>query len=161
MQMRKPASFLIAPPLACLIAATILTAASAQDSSAASGSPPADGVVVYSREVHHSIGDRYFLRDRQEVVTAPVGVLIDTVVVGLEPLSDAETSAILAPLSIQQRMEPSFAAATDGLGTVSSSSGLIATTSTVSSLVGGTISAGIQSLAGALESLSVLSGGGQ
>ena len=162
MQLRRSASFQTYPLLTCLIVAAIVpNVALADDDPSATDALPEDGVIIYSRDVHHHIGDRYFSRDSQSAVTAPAHLIVDTIALGLEPLTDAESSAILAPLSAQGMIDPSFAVTAEMPGASGGSANLIATTSSVSSTVNSTVSSAMQSLSGALESLSVLSGGGQ
>ncbi|MCL6251214.1 hypothetical protein M3P36_09200 [Altererythrobacter sp. KTW20L] len=162
MQLRKSASFQAYLLLTCLVLAAIVpTVALANGDPSASDALPEDGVIIYSRDVRHYIGDRYFLRDSQSAVTAPVHLIVNTIALGLEPLTDSESSAILAPLSAQSMIDPSFAVASEMPDASGGSANLIATTSSVSSTAISTISGAMQSLSGALESLSVLSGGGQ
>ena len=162
MQLRRSASFPTYPLLTCLIVAAIVpNVALADDDPSASDVLPEDGVIIYSRDVHHHIGDHYFSRDSQSAVTAPAHLIVDIIALGLEPLTDAESSAILAPLSAHGMIAPSFAAAIEALGASEGSANLVASSSSVSSSAVSTVSSAMGSLSGALESLSVLSGGGQ
>jgi hypothetical protein len=162
MQMQRSALFLTNPLIGLLAAAVMIpSTANAEDEPAAGTSLSEDGSFIYSRDVHHNIGDRYLPRESQSAVTAPTRQIVDTIALGLEPLTDNESSSVLAPLTGLRASDPSLVAAMQVLGTGSASTSLAAASNSASSTVNSAISGAMQSLSGAMDSLSALPGGGR
>ena len=70
----------------------------AQDAALPTEAPVKDGEIIYSRDVHHSIGAPYIPGETDTTVTAPTGAIIGTIALGLAPLTDSEGAGITASL---------------------------------------------------------------
>ena len=127
--------------------------------------PPAeasaeDGEIIYSRDVHHTIGAPYIPGETDTAVTAPTGAIIGTIALGLAPLTDSEGAGItaslpaaMAPLGLTEMQ------LAEGQGGIVGGLGQFILAETSSGSGGGAIGAAMGALSSALESLSVLSGG--
>lgn len=147
---------------------TMLTAGLAQPVLAQQPPPPAppaetpveDGEIIYSRDVHHTIGAAYIPGETDTAVTAPTGAIIGTIALGLAPLTDGEGASITASLPA------AFAAlgATElqqagGQSALDGGLGQFIVSETSSGSAGSAISSAMGALSGALESLSDIPGG--
>lgn len=121
--------------------------------------PLKDGELIYSRDVRHTIGALYFPRQAYAATTAPTRAIVNTINLGLAPLSDSENAAVTG--SLRQ-----FAAATAqletqllGASSVAPGSDALAPAQSATGSVGGVIGQAMGTLSNALGSLSVLTGG--
>lgn len=122
--------------------------------------PAEDGQIIYSRDVHHSIGAQYFPGETDAAVTAPTQAIIDTVALGLAPLSDSEGAAITASLpAALAALGPTELQQTGGQSALNGGLGQFIVTETTSGSAGSAINSAMGALTGALESLSAISGG--
>ncbi len=117
---------------------------------------PVDGHIIYSRDVHHSIGALYFPGEPHSVVTAPARQMVATVRDGLQPLSDAENSTVAASLAIPGMPIAAMPGAHDTLGGETAVATLGTGANPVASSVTGAISTAMGSLTGALAPLTNL-----
>lgn len=144
---------------------TALTGGLAQTVLAQEQNPPAaapveDGEIIYSRDVHHSIGATYIPGETDTAVTAPTSAIIDTIGLGLAPLTASEGANITA--SLPAAMEPLGRAdpqLTGGQGGVAGGLGQFIVSQTASGAGGSGIGSAMGALTVALESLSAIGGG--
>ena len=133
--------------------------ASEAEPPAASTAPNKDGELIYSRDVSHTIGARYFPRQAYATTTAPTQAIVSNIAIGLAPLSDSENAAVTG--SMRQ-----FAAATAqletqllGTATIAPGTDTLAPAHSAAASGGGVIGQAMGALSGALGSLSTLTGG--
>jgi hypothetical protein len=132
----------------------------AQQQPAPTAAPLEDGEIIYSRDVHHSIGAIYVPGETDTAVTAPTSAIIGAVGLGLAPLTDSEGANITA--SLPAAMEPLGATEmhlTGGQGGMAGGLGQFIVSQTASGAGGSGISSAMSALTGALESLSAIGGG--
>lgn len=118
-----------------------------------------DGTFTYSRDVRHSIGQPFFPKQTDWVVTGPARMITATVGAALVPITDDEASYVTASMappgtSVENTM------ATGMLALDEQRSGNMVTVGQAGSVVGKTVDTAMDALSGALGSLSILSGGG-
>jgi hypothetical protein len=147
--------------LFAVLAASVPIAAHASEAEppAALKAPLKDGELIYSRDVNHTIGARYFPRQAYAATTAPTQAIVSSIAIGLAPLSDGENAAVTG--SVRQ-----FAAATSqietqllGAVTLAPGTDTLAPAQSAAGSSGGVISQAMGALSGALGSLSALTGG--
>jgi hypothetical protein len=147
--------------LFAVLAAGVPFAACASEAEppAALKAPIKDGELIYSRDVNHTIGARYFPRQAYATTTAPTQAIVGSIAIGLAPLSDSETAAVTG--SMRQ-----FAAATAqletqllGTATLAPGSDTLAPAQSAGGAGGGVIGQAMGTLSSVLGSLSALTGG--
>ena len=122
--------------------------------------PVKDGEIIYSRDVHHSIGAQHFPGETDAAVTAPARVMIDTVALGLVPLTDREGAAITASVpAVMAELGLAEMPLSNGQGGIAGGLGEVIVSQTASGSAGSAISSAMGALSGALESLSAIPGG--
>jgi len=141
------------------LAGAIPLPAIAQETGATGAQAASDGHIVYSREVGHSVGAPNFPGRSHEAVTAPTGMLIATVSNGLVPLSDLETANVTASLPRSPAVLDLGGAQGIIASTLGGQANQINPSENASLNPGSTIGTAMQSLHGALGSLSVITGG--
>lgn len=145
-----------------LVLPALLTAETvcAQDAPGASATAPVDGEIIYSRDVHHAVGQPHFPGTAHATVTAPTQMIVGTIADGLQPLSDTETAQVsaqlTAPLAAEMKAQD-LAQAGDPGGTGNH----FAIAGETASAIGSTIDRSMDSLTQALNGLSTISGAGQ
>ncbi|QIQ85684.1 hypothetical protein [Erythrobacter sp.] len=144
-----------------LLAGAIPFPAMADEPSAQGATALVDGQIVYSREVRHAVGSPHFPGRSHEATTAPTGTILSTVSNGLVPLSDLETSAVTASLPRSLAVLDTGSALNGPVGAFAGQASPLIPSESASLNPGATIGSAMQSLHGALGSLSVLPGGGQ
>jgi hypothetical protein len=128
----------------------------AQDQAA----PVEDGEIIYSRDVHHTIGATYIPGETDTAVTAPTSAIIETVGLGLAPLTDNEGAAITASLpAAMETLGATDMQLAGGQGGVAGGLGQFIVSQTASGAGGSGLSSAMSALTGALESLSAIGGG--
>jgi hypothetical protein len=153
--LREPIGWVLLLP-ALMTAGTVC----AQEAPAESAAPPVDGEIIYSRDVHHSVGQVYFPGTAHSTVTAPTSMIVGAIANGLQPLSDTETAQVSALLTAPlagELMPHDLAQSADAAGTGSH----FAIAGETASAIGSTIDRSMDSLSQALEGLSAISGAGQ
>ena len=132
----------------------------AQEADPPTQAPLEDGEIIYSRDVHHSIGAPYIPGETDTAVTAPTGAIIGTIALGLAPLTDGEGASVTA--SLPAAMSPlglNEMQLAEGQGSFAGGLGSFIVAETSSGSGGGAISSAMGALSSALQSLSVISGG--
>lgn len=134
--------------------------ADAQEASSEPAPPFDEGEIIYSRDVHHSIGAPFFLGPTQSVVTGPTNMIVQSVDDSLRLLTDDETALVSAslapPASVIQR---SLGAEPNALVRPGESS--LAAGERSGSVVGKTIDGAMDSLSSALGTMSSILGSSQ
>lgn len=104
-----------------LVAAVIIPfhSASAQEDPRPPNADTYPGQIVYSRDVPYGSATRRFAQGEARTVSPDQSVLIDdSLLVGLEPLSDAEQASVSAPLN--RALDTTHSALQTGLSALSS-----------------------------------------
>jgi hypothetical protein len=125
----------------------------------ASQSTIEDGELIYARDVHHSIGAPFFPGATHQAVTAPTNAIIATISNGIAPLSDIEAAGVtgslrgtiegIVPTALAPLMRDQAGSRTENIGGAP-----------IGNMSGGSaISGAMGALAGALDSLSAITGG--
>lgn len=121
-----------------------------------------DGEIIYARDVSHAIGAPYFPGASHATVTAPTAAITSTIALGLAPLTDSETARVTGSLP-QTIMSEAMAVLVplENGGNAAPTGGLLAADGAglAGFSAGGTIGRAMETLSGALESLSVINGG--
>ncbi len=137
--------------------------ASAQEDPRPSNADTYPGQIVYSRDVPYGSATRRFTQGEARTVSPDQSVLIThSLLVGLEPLSDAEQASVSAPLN--RALDTTNAALQTGLAALSSarsSEGDFTRSENGASGVGGIIGAGLSALPGALGVIGKVLGDGK
>lgn len=132
----------------------------AQEADPPTQAPVEDGEIIYSRDVHHTLGAPYIPGETDTAVTAPTGAIIGTIALGLAPLTDSEGAGVTA--SLPAAMAPlgfTEMQLAEGQGGIAGGLGQFIVAETSSGSGGGAINSAMGALSSALESLSILSGG--
>lgn len=147
--------------LAAVLVPGLTQPAQAQEAPPAAESQAAiqDGELVYARDVHHSIGAPFFQGATHQAVTAPTNAIVATISNSLAPLSDSEAAGVtgslrgtfegIGPMTLTPLMGEQAGSRTENI--VVAQSGAISGGSAISGAMG--------ALAGALDSLSAITGG--
>lgn len=150
----------------CAIAAASLipvAPASAQEDPFPSNADTHPGQIVYSRDVPYGSATRRFDQGEASTVNSDHSVLIaDSLLIGLEPLTDAEQASVSAPLS--SGFDASRSALQTGLSaltTAQSAEGDFTRAEGGASGVGGIVSNSLSSLPAALGVIGRVLGGGE
>lgn len=121
-------------------------------------SPFAEGVIIYSRDVHHTVGAPYFPGQSHSVVTGPTNAIVAAVDNGLKPLSDDDIAFVAASTTTPATfVEQPLTAGFENLNGNSGAS--ISTTGQEASIAGGAIGGAMESLSSALGTMSAILGG--
>lgn len=153
--------------IVCCTAVTIggvtLHPVSAQDAEYPSNADTHPGQIVYARDVHYGTATRRFDQGEASTVSLDHSALISqSLLVGLEPLSDAEQALVSAPLS--QAINTTGSALQTGLSALSpshASEGDFTRAESGASAVGGLIGNSLSSLPATLGVISRVLGDGQ
>jgi hypothetical protein len=147
--------------LFAVLAAGVPSAALASEAEppAAPTAPVKDGELIYSRDVNHTIGARYFPRQAYAATTAPTQAIVSSIAIGLAPLSDSENAAVTG--SMRQFAAATAQIETQLLGPAALAPGTdtLAPAQSAAGSGSGVISQAMGALSGALGSLSALTGG--
>lgn len=153
----------LATLIAVAASAAVQAPALAQDA-ASNAARPAEGQVIYSRDVPYgsAIGPRTPGREHT-VVTGPTNLILHSLATGLEPISDDENAGISANTNSQMGLIGTNVAlgmgALSSMGSSSSSASEIGTSQI--SATGGAIGQATNALQNALGSLRGVLGGGE
>ena len=120
--------------------------------------PLQDGELIYSRDVRHTIGTIYFPRQAYAATTAPTRAIVNTIDLGLAPLSDSENATVTGSLRQFAATTAQLETQLLGAGSVGPGSDALAPVQSASGSAGGVIGQAMGSLSNALGSLSVLTG---
>lgn len=144
-----------------VVASTLGAPALAGDSGThgAGAQPVGEGKIVYSRDVHHSVGDAYFPGGSDVAITAPTNAINGVIALGLVPLTDGETARVTASLPQTMINAALSSLVVPEQGALSSQAGALVATDTAALAGGGAIGRAMDALSGALGSLSVITGG--
>ena len=144
-----------------LIAAGVPLAAWAGENEPPSATTTAlkDGELIYSRDVNHSIGALYFPRQAYAATTAPTQAIVNTIDLGLSPLSDSENAAVTGSLRQFAGVTGQLETQLLGAAPLAPGSDTLATAQGAPASGGGVIGQAMGTLSNALGSLSVLTGG--
>jgi hypothetical protein len=144
----------------------VLACGAASAASASDPEPPSelkaplqDGELIYSRDVRHSIGAIYFPRQAYAATTAPTRAIVDTIDLGLAPLSDTENASVTGSIRQIAGVTGQLEMQLLGAGSLAAGSDALAPVQSASGSVGGVIGQAMGTLSNALGSLSVLTGG--
>lgn len=167
MQLHHACGVCRAIAIACCAAATIggipLYSVSAQEDDYPSNADTHPGQIVYARDVPYGTATRRFDQGDASTVTLDHSALISqSLLVGLEPLSDAEQALVSAPLS--QAIDTTRTALQTGLSALSSSQaseGDFTRAESGASSVGGLIGNSLSALPATLGVISRVLGDGQ
>jgi len=136
---------------------------SAQEEEYSSNAETHPGQIVYSREVPYGTATRRFAQGEARTVSPDQSLLItNSLLVGLEPLSDAEQAGVTAPLN--QALGTTGSALQVGLSALESSqasNGDFTRAENGSNSVGGVISNSMSTLNSSLGVISKVLGDGQ
>lgn len=133
--------------------------AQAQDAAQTGAALARDGNIIYSRDVSHGVGSPNFPGASHEAVTAPTNTMLAAVSTGLAPLTDRENASVTATLPRALAVLGTVPAAGLLAGGPGGQAGQFANSESASYSPGAAISGAMQSLHGALGTLSVISGG--
>lgn len=157
----QPAKSWVKSSLPGMIGVALLTTASqglhAQDAED-TPAPFAEGVIIYSRDVHHTVGAPFFPGQTHSVVTGPTNAIVAGVDNGLKPLSDDDIAFVSASNTtpanfVEQPLNAGFENLTGNSGAA------ISTTGQEASIAGGAIGGAMESLSSALGTMSAILGG--
>ena len=144
-----------------LVAAGVPFAAAAGENGPPSAPAPPikDGELIYSRDVNHSIGALYFPRQAYAAKTAPTQTIVNTIDIGLSPLSDSENAAVSGSFKQFAGTTVQLESQLLGAATVAPGSDALASAQGAPASGGGVIGQAMGALSNALGSLAVLTGG--
>lgn len=139
-----------------------LAPAAAQEAVWPSNAEANPGEIVYSRDVPYGTATKRFAQGEARTVSPDQSkLIIDSLLVGLEPLSDAEQAGVSAPLGRSlDRVQTTIDVGLSALSSTSVS-GDFTRSESGSSAIGGVVSQGLSVLPSALGVISKTTGNGQ